>query len=196
MTTRSRHSADRPAMRSIPAIEDTEAIALKGESVAVAGLPLMRRIAPVLMMLLALAPFTWVAYHYSDLPQFGKYQDDGLLLIAGKSLHDSGGYRIASLPGQPYQTKYPPLYPLLLSALWSLDGRFPENLRLVALSEWAIVVGFFAVAYLLIRSFGYSPWKAALPVAFLAVSPGLVYWALPPISDFVFALLVAVTFWV
>src|SRR5258708_24102589 len=145
MTTRSRHTADRPAMGSIPEIEDTEAIAIKGESVAVAGLALMRRIAPVLMMILALAPFTWVAYHYSDLPQFGKYQDDGLLLFAGKSLHDSGGYRIASLPGQPYQPKYPPLYPLLLSGLWSLDGRSPETLRLVALSAWAIVVGFFPV---------------------------------------------------
>ena len=38
------------------------------------------------------------------------------------------GYRIESLPGQPYQTKYPPLYPALLAGIWKLNPQFPANL--------------------------------------------------------------------
>ena len=82
---------------------------------------------PTVLVLLALVPFTWVAFSYRDLPQFRKYQDEGLYLIAGKSLQHSEGYRIASLPWKPFQTKYQLLYPLLLSVLWSIDGRFPEK---------------------------------------------------------------------
>ena len=57
----------------------------------------------IALLALSLLPFTWLAIRFSDLPQFGKYGDEGLYLIAAKSLHDSGEYRISSLPGQLYQ---------------------------------------------------------------------------------------------
>ena len=150
---------------------------------------------PALLILLALIPFTRMAFTYRDLPQFRKYQDEGLLLIAGKALLHSEGYRIASLPGKPFQTKYQPLYPMLLSVLWSIDGRFPENLRIISVTQWLIVVAFLLTGLLLFRSFGFSRWKSAAMVTFLASSPWLLYWALLPIPDIAFSLLVIATFY-
>ena len=149
---------------------------------------------PAVLVLLAMVPFTWIAFSYSDLPQFRKYQDEGLLLIAGKSLLHSEGYRIASLPGKPFQTKYQPLYPMLLSVLWSINGRFPENLRIISVTQWLIVVAFLLAGFSLFQSFRFSRWKSAAMVTFLATSPWLLYWALLPIPDIAFSLLVVMTF--
>ncbi len=85
------------------------------------------RIATLVVLLLALIPLTWLAWTNRDLPQFGKYQDDGLYLIAAKSLHDGEGFRISSLPGEPAQTKYQPLYALLLSSVWLADPTRPDH---------------------------------------------------------------------
>ena len=41
------------------------------------------------------------------------------------------GYRIISLPGEPYQTKYPFLYSYLLSWAWSLNPQFPDVIALL-----------------------------------------------------------------
>jgi hypothetical protein len=151
------------------------------------------RIAPPILVLLALLPWTWLSTTNRDLPQFGKYQDDGILLIAAKSLHDAGGYRITSLPGEPYQTKYQPFYPLLLSTVWFL-GEFPSNLPLAAMLQWAIITGFLLLSFALMRSFGFASWKCACMTAFLAINPWLLYWGLLPIADFFFASLVIAVF--
>src|SRR5215471_14755946 len=46
---------------------------------------------------------------------FGSYHDDGLYGVLGKSLATGQGYRVISLPAEPFQTKSPPFYPFLLS---------------------------------------------------------------------------------
>ena len=147
-------------------------------------------------MFLAVVPFSWIALRYSDLPQFGKYQDDGLFLIAGKSLKDSQGYRISSLPGKPFQTKYQPLYPALLAAVWSVDGQFPRNLKLFAALAWATFVAYLLLAFALFRSLGFSLWKSAGMLTLLALNPWLLYWALLPVSDLPVSVLVLATFWI
>src|SRR3954471_19102780 len=83
-------------------------------------------------LLLPSAVFLW---GNSDLPQFGDYHDDGIYFVCAKSLA-AGEYRIESLPGAPAQTKYPPLYPLLLSLAWRINPAFPENLRIAAWLSW------------------------------------------------------------
>lgn len=50
----------------------------------------------------------------------GQFHDDGLYLATARSLADGDGYRHASLPTTPAQTKYPPLYPLGLAAILKL----------------------------------------------------------------------------
>lgn len=58
----------------------------------------------------------------------GAFVDDGVYLATAKALADGHGYRHIELPGEPHQTKYPPLYPLLLSAVWRLAPDFPQNM--------------------------------------------------------------------
>ena len=68
--------------------------------------------------------------------------------MAGKALAQSSGYRILSLPGEPYQTKYPPLYPLLLSAAWRIDTIYPANLPIALLLSWLGLPVVLLLAYL------------------------------------------------
>ncbi len=77
--------------------------------------------------------FVWVN---RDVPHFGVLQDDGLYFIAGKTLAQNSSYLIQSLPSEPHQTKYPPLYPLLLSVVWRINPSYPANLSLALLLSW------------------------------------------------------------
>jgi len=58
----------------------------------------------------------------------GVWEDDGVYLVTAKSLAEGTGYRRIDLPGQPFQTKYPPLYPFLLSCIWRIAPGFPGNI--------------------------------------------------------------------
>ena len=61
----------------------------------------------------------------------GLFHDDGIYVVVAKALSEGNGYRIISLPGDPYQTKYPFLYSQLLSWAWSLNPQFPDNVSLL-----------------------------------------------------------------
>ena len=102
------------------------------------------------MMSVSLAPSAWLAWRNRDMPHFGSWHDDTLYVSSAKSLAQGHGYRIESLPDRPYQTKYPPLYPLLLSALWRINPEFPSNLQLAVLFAWLMSL----VAYGLYRGRG------------------------------------------
>ncbi|MBM3798106.1 MAG: hypothetical protein FJW31_29635, partial [Acidobacteria bacterium] len=93
-------------------------------------------LAAILVLAAALAPSGWLAWSWRGMPHTGIYHDDAIYLVAGKSLAEGNGYRIASLPEQPYQTKYPPLYPAVLAAVWKLAPEFPGNLPWVMLATW------------------------------------------------------------
>src|SRR5665213_1404391 len=73
-----------------------------------------RRWAPALALLALSLPTLLFVWINRDVPHFGVLQDDGMYLIDGKALAGGAGYRILSLPAQPYDTRYPPLYPLCL----------------------------------------------------------------------------------
>src|ERR1700716_2743518 len=85
----------------------------------------------VAIVVLSMLPAVWIFASNSDIPQLGTYQDDGLYLIAAKSINEHRGFRILNLPGEPFQTKYQPIYSLLLALIWSIDAGFPGNLALI-----------------------------------------------------------------
>ncbi|HUU84770.1 MAG TPA: hypothetical protein VM243_14815 [Phycisphaerae bacterium] len=58
----------------------------------------------------------------------GYYEDDAIYLVTAKALAEGHGYRRIDLPGEPHQTKYPVLYPFLLSLVWRVAGEYPANL--------------------------------------------------------------------
>ncbi len=71
----------------------------------------------------------------------GYYGDDGVYLATARALAQGEGYRHPELPGRPYQTKYPVIYPLGLTLLWRLAPDFPENTRVLRVANiglWAL----------------------------------------------------------
>lgn len=81
----------------------------------------------------------------------GMYHDDAIYLTTAKALASGEGFRILSLPGQPFQTKYPVGFPLLLAPAWWVSHELKSVtmvlsvvLAVIALSTYAL-----AVAYLI-----------------------------------------------
>lgn len=96
----------------------------------------LRRLAPALALLALCLPTLLFVWANRDVPHFGVLQDDGIYLIDGKALAEGAGYRILSLPAQPYDTRYPPLYPLYLSLAWRAAPSYPSNLAVAVMLSW------------------------------------------------------------
>jgi len=102
---------------------------------------------------------------------FGAFHDDGIYAVTARSLAVTGEYRITSLPGEPYQRKYPIVFPALLAAVWRIAGDFPANivwLKAVSLLAGAV---FLSLTFGLLRTVGVSPWTAAVITGVCAVNP-------------------------
>jgi hypothetical protein len=122
---------------------------------------------------------------------FGRWHDDSIYFSTAKSLAQGQGYVLASFPGSPPQTKYPVLYPWLLSRIWKLNPNFPENLKDgVRLTEffgcWSLIA-----AFLLLRKLSGIGEKTALFItALCAFQPVLLRMSGVIMSDVPFAALV------
>jgi len=148
------------------------------------------------VVLAALLPSTLLFWMARDAPHLGYFQDDSLYLTSAKSIVEGNGYKIASLPGQPYQTKYPPLFSLLLALVWKLDSSFPENLSKVMLLQWLLWLLYLAAVSLFV-------WKMptlqmAMKVAvlvFVATAPAFVYLSLSIMPETLSASCALLTIW-
>ena len=130
-----------------------------------------RTIAGALSFALLLVPSAWFAWQNRHMPQFGQAHDDAIYYIASKSLADGQGYRISSLPRTPYETKYPPLLPWLLSIAWMVQPKFPENLAVATAIQWAIIPPFLWLCAIWFRRMGLSSPYRWFAVAILAIQP-------------------------
>jgi hypothetical protein len=129
-----------------------------------------RRLAAVALatVLLWTAFFAWTS---RDLPWFGRASDEAIFLLLGKTLANGSGYLLPCFPGSPYQTKFPPLFPALLSILWRLAPDFPGNLPLAALLGWLTHAALILLSYLTARSLGLSRPGAAMAAAAIGLNP-------------------------
>lgn len=120
----------------------------------------------------------------------GLWQDDGIYVATARSLSQGEGYRHPYIPGRPWQTKYPILYPAMLALAWLAHPDYPANrawLMLPTSLGAALLVVLFAVYWR--RVFGWSG-PATLSVATLAaVSPVIVSFVRFTMSEFVYAAL-------
>lgn len=57
----------------------------------------------------------------------GVFNDDGVYALLGRALARGEGLRYAGVVGSPPAPKFPPLYPLLLAAIWKVWPSFPAN---------------------------------------------------------------------
>ncbi len=126
------------------------------------------------------------------MPHLGFYHDDSIYWVSGRSLAMGDGYRIESLPGQPYQTKYPPLYCALLAGIWKLNPQFPSNLPLATLFAWLLLPLFLWALWLLLGEYGFSARARWLMVLIAGLSPVTVVFSFSLMPELLFtALLIA-----
>src|SRR5580704_8102682 len=139
------------------------------------------------LLLIPSAAFLW---RNSDLPQFGDIHDDSIYYVSAKSLAE-GHYQIESLPGKPAQTKYPPLYPLLLSVAWRVNPQFPQNLPIAAWLSWLALPVMLALLAALYGRMGFSGWRLWLLLILLAFNPYIILFGSQLLSELWFTALLA-----
>lgn len=135
----------------------------------------LRRLAPVAILILLCLPSLLFVWHNRDVPHFGILQDDGVYLIDAQALAQGAGYRIRSLPAQPFDTRYPPLYPLYLSLAWHWVPAFPASLSIAIMLSWLSfpVVLMLAYSWCSRHAFPVSiPW---LVVGLFALNPYVLF---------------------
>ncbi|MDP8990188.1 MAG: hypothetical protein M3N41_08950 [Acidobacteriota bacterium] len=129
-----------------------------------------------MVALLALClPTLLFVWFNRDVPHFGVLQDDGLYFIAGKTLAQNSSYQISSLPGKPEQTKYPPLYPLLLSVAWKMNPAYPANLAIALLLSWLSLPLVLVLAYRWCFRQGFQAPLVWLVVGLFACNPYVLF---------------------
>jgi hypothetical protein len=153
---------------------------------------MLRKAAVIGVFLLALAPSVYLAWTLRMMPHLGFYHDDGIYWVSAKSLAEGHGYRIASLPGEPYQTKYPPFYSALLAGIWKLSPNFPSNLPAATLFAWLLLPVYLAMFWMFLREYGLGPRAQLALLLAAALSPIAVVFSFSLMPELLFtALLLA-----
>lgn len=136
-----------------------------------------RRLRAATLFLALLVPSAYCAWLAADMPFLGQFHDASLYWVSAKSLAQGSGYRILSLPGEPYQTKYPPLYPLALSLIWRVNPRFPENLPLATLTAWLFLPLYLLLARRVFAGLGPGAVHTRVLLVLLALNPYVLIYA-------------------
>jgi hypothetical protein len=140
-----------------------------------------------------LMPGAWYAWQWRAMPHASEYHDDGIYYVSGKAMAETGRYVIESLPSEPMQTKYPPLWPATLSLAWRMDPFYPDNLTVAMLLCWIWLPVSMGLLYLWWRSAGLSTdLGMALCVAW-ALNPYVVLFSSAMLSEMQFTCLLIAT---
>jgi hypothetical protein len=125
-----------------------------------------------------------------DPQTFGAYGDDAVYVTTAKALATGQGYRISSLPYEPSQTLYPPLYPFLLSLIWRTYPTFPENLTAMMLLSVLATVSFLALSYrYLVKQVYATEYQALIVIALAAINWRTMFWSNLVLSDILCAMI-------
>jgi 4-amino-4-deoxy-L-arabinose transferase-like glycosyltransferase len=102
---------------------------------------------------------------------FGENHDDGIYAVTGRSLAETGEFRLISLPGEPFERKYPVVFPAMLAVVWGIAGDFPANI--VWLEGVSLLAGavFLCLTYGFLRTVGAGDCTAAVIPGICAVLP-------------------------
>ena len=126
----------------------------------------------------------------------GVYHDDGIYVATGKAIAEGKGYHLINLPGEPPQTKYPFLYPAVLSVFWKMWPAFPDNLALLQGFSLLCSAMAIAISFLYLVRFGYfSDTECAIAGIICATSPSLLYFSTQTLSEPFFAVLLTCGLW-
>lgn len=154
---------------------------------------MLRRAGVLLAFILLLIPSAQFAWRNPDMPDFGRLHDDALMFVSAQGLAQGHGYRLSSLPENPYQTKYPPLYPAYLALVWLFNPSFPENLKTATLFTWPWLAVFLVLAWAMYRRDGFPLKRALVLTAILGLSPYMVLFGATLFSEVFFSCFVLAT---
>jgi len=118
---------------------------------------------------------------------FGQAHDDSLYFSSAKALAEGQGHVLPGLPLQPQPSKYPILYPALLSLVWRVDDSFPQNL---APGFWVgalFACGFMWASAIVLRQLGASRWESLAIAAISSFHPNSFLLSQLMLSDMPFA---------
>lgn len=141
----------------------------------------------LILLAAALIPSACIAWVARDMPAFGLFHDDGIYWVTAKSLAEGREYRITSFPDEPWQTKYPPLYPFLLSLIWRVAPQFPQNLPLAALFGWLLLPVWLALSWLVLRDLGCGRIRALILCGLLALNQTVLLYTTTLMPEILFA---------
>jgi hypothetical protein len=123
-------------------------------------------------------------------PSLGFFGDDAVYASTARALAEGRGYRHLSIPGEPLQTKYPPLHPALLALVLRAGAQLPEDqawLRLPGALAGALAVALAALYWR--RVLGADARLCAAVAALAALSPVLLTYLRVTMSELAYALL-------
>jgi hypothetical protein len=149
----------------------------------------LRRLAPAAILILLCLPLLLFVWHNRDVPHFGILQDDGIYLIDAQALAQGAGYRILSLPAQPFDTRYPPLYPLYLSLAWHSIPAFPANLSMAIMLSWLSFPVVLMLVYFWCRRHAFPVPTTWLVVGLFALNPYVLFFVSNLGSEMLFMVL-------
>ncbi|MHC5018824.1 MAG: ArnT family glycosyltransferase [Planctomycetota bacterium] len=104
-------------------------------------------------------------------PLVGLYHDDGIYVGGAVSLASGEGYLQPHLPGAPPQTKYPPLYSMLLVPMAWIAGTDPAAVGWYRLPGLACLIGVVWLLPGLLRRWGMEGRAPAVATALTILSP-------------------------
>jgi hypothetical protein len=126
----------------------------------------------------------------------GVIDDDAVYSVTGKALAEGDGYRLVNLPGSPPQTKYPILYPAVLSLAWRLGDSLESRIFAMQAATTALASLALALAYLYCVRFRVTARGPAFAGCLLAASaPNLLFYCSQTVSEMPFLALLVLALW-
>lgn len=132
---------------------------------------MLKKLTTLSVFFVALAPSAYLAWTLRTMPHLGYYHDDSIYWVSAKSLAAGEGYKISSLPGEPFQTKYPPVYPALLALIWKFDPSFPSNLPYATLFAWFLLPLYVSMVWVFLKQAGFMWRERCLLTLVAGLSP-------------------------
>lgn len=126
----------------------------------------------------------------------GVIDDDAIYTVTAKALAEGDGYHLVNLPGEPAQTKYPVLFPALLSLAWHAGDSLESRIFAVQCATTGLAALALALAWLYCVRFQVSSRASAFAGCLLAASaPNLLFYSSQTLSEMPFLVLLVAALW-
>jgi hypothetical protein len=154
-----------------------------------------RNFPPWLILVAICAVHVAAVWHLHPTNFFGLSGDDAIYLSSARALTEGKGYILANLPGSPPATKYPILYPWILSWIWRFNPAFPANLSEAAAFNLVFNLAYLAMTFLFLRTLkGFTDRGALIVTTICALHPYLLGLSANLSADIPFAAITLASF--